>query len=243
MIIGLSGYAKSGKDTVAEIIQQLQADSDWHVKKFSGKLKAIASLLTGIPAEKFEDQAFKESMLGPSWSQKVITSFLHVETKEMSVREFLQKLGTDAVRDGLHPNAWVNALMSDYTVRHGISKYNYKADRLLEEGKWIVDYHRKDLPKALLGTVHSKQDNYYYVNDGPLQYPNWIITDCRFPNEAQAIKDKGGIIIRIDRPGIKPVNAHPSETALDNWDFDHKIANVSDLVALRQSVEVLLNKL
>ena len=72
---------------------------------------------------------------------------------------------------------------------------------------------------------------------------NWIITDCRFPNEAEAIKDRGGIIIRVDRPGVEPVNAHPSETALDNLDFDYRIANVSDLVALKQTVEVLLNKI
>lgn len=68
---------------------------------------------------------------------------------------------------------------------------------------------------------------------------NWIITDVRFPNEAEAIKDRGGFIIRIDRPGVEPVNAHPSETALDNWDFDYRIANASDLVALKQTVDVL----
>ena len=72
---------------------------------------------------------------------------------------------------------------------------------------------------------------------------NIVISDVRFPNEAEAIKDRGGIIIRIDRPGVEPVNAHPSEIALDNWDFDYKIANVSDLVSLKQSVEVLLNKI
>ena len=30
-------------------------------------------------------------------------------------------------------------------------------------------------------------------------YPNWIITDVRFPNEADAIKGRGGIIIRVNR--------------------------------------------
>lgn len=191
MIIGLSGYAKSGKDTVAEIIQELQPN-EWQIKKFSGKLKIIASLLTGIHPEKFEDQEFKQSTLGDEWS--------------MTVREFLQKLGTDAVREGLHTNAWVNALMADYLTEEKVEK--------------LGDYVSRVTPPS-----------------------KWIITDCRFPNEAQAIKDKGGVIVRIDRPGIKPVNAHPSETSLDNWDFDYKIANVSDLVALKQSVEVLLNKI
>lgn len=35
---------------------------------------------------------------------------------------------------------------------------------------------------------------------GMKSYPNWIITDVRFPNEFHAIKDRGGSIIRINRP-------------------------------------------
>ena len=31
------------------------------------------------------------------------------------------------------------------------------------------------------------------------QHSNWIFTDVRFPNELQAIRDRGGIIIRITR--------------------------------------------
>lgn len=205
MIIGLSGYAKSGKDTVAEMIQEIQPN-EWQIKKFSGKLKVIASLLTGIPVDKFEDQNFKQSTLSSEWDQ-LYTAFGDEDISEpMSVRVFLQRLGTDAVRDGLHHNAWVNALMADYHTEE-------KEERLGAYTKIVT-------PPS-----------------------NWIITDCRFPNEAQAIKDKGGVIIRIDRPGIKPVNAHPSETALDNWDFDYKIANVSDLIALKQTVEVVLNKI
>lgn len=189
MIIGLSGYAKSGKDTVAEMIQEIHPDK-WEVKKFSGKLKVIASILTGIPAHQFEDQEFKSSMLGEEW-WKNYGDFYHQTT----VRDFLQILGTDAIRNGLHTNAWVNALMADYKPR--------------------------------------KMDQY--------SPSNWIITDCRFPNEAEAIKDRGGMIVRVNRPGIAPVNAHPSETALDNWDFDYRIANDSDLISLKQSVQILLN--
>ncbi len=131
-------------------------------------------------------------MLGEEW-WKNYGDFYHQTT----VRDFLQLLGTDAIRNGLHSNAWVNALMADYKP--------------------------------------AKMDQYHPSN--------WIVTDVRFPNEAEAIKDRGGVIIRIDRPGVEPVNAHPSEVALDNWDFDYKIANVSDLPALKQTVEVLLNKI
>jgi hypothetical protein len=208
MIIGINGYAGSGKDTVGTIIQYLQTipsnvsledvldfplthqwwleeASGWEVKKWAGTLKTMANLFTGIPVEKFEDQDFKKTMLGSEWN--------------MSVRDFLQKLGTDAIRDGLHTNAWVNALMADYKK---------------------IDYNDDEQP----------------------EYPNWIITDTRFPNEAQAIKDAGGLVIRVDRPGVKPINNHPSEIGLDDWKFDYKIANVSDLKALTGTVETILLK-
>ncbi len=40
---------------------------------------------------------------------------------------------------------------------------------------------------------------------------NVVITDVRFANEAAAIRSWGGKIIRIDRPGVGPVNDHASE--------------------------------
>jgi len=87
MIIGINGYAGSGKDTIGIIIQLLQCPSlgtasveeilkdykmhewwleeksGWEIKKWAGKLKTIASLLTSIPVEKFEDQEFKKQPL------------------------------------------------------------------------------------------------------------------------------------------------------------------------------------
>lgn len=229
MIIGINGYAGSGKDTVGTIIQYLKAKpqntsledvldfplthqwwledmSTWEIKKWAGKLKAIASMLTGINQEKFEDQEFKKTNLGPQWDCNPPGKVGTVYRQPMTVRDFLQKLGTDAIRDGLHTNAWVNALMADYTPT---------------QVQW------SDGP---LGGYE----------DGPM--PNWIITDTRFPNEAQAIKDAGGLVIRVDRPGVKPINDHPSEVGLDNWKFDYKIANVSDLKALTGTVEMILVK-
>jgi hypothetical protein len=213
MIIGVNGYAGSGKDAVGIIIQYLNCynkgdisveeairdykhhecwledQSGWEIKKYAGKLKQIATLLTGISIENFEDQEYKKTNLSEEWN---------IHGMPMTVREFLQNLGTDALRDGLHTNTWMNALMADYTC--------VPADRA--PGGWDCD--------------------------------NWVITDVRFPNEAKAIKNKGGIIIRVDRPGVKPVNPHPSETSLDGWEFDEKIGNVSDLICLAFTVETIL---
>lgn len=211
-IIGINGYAGSGKDTVGRIIQYLNCkdtaeisvedvclssdkydwwledESDWEIRKFADKLKDIASHLTNIDRERFENQEFKKTNLGSDWD---------IDGAPMSIRDLLQKLGTDAMRNGLHTNVWVNALMADY------KKIEYNDDEQAE-------------------------------------YPNWIITDVRFENEAKAIKDRRGIIIRVNRPGIEPVNSHPSETGLDHWNFDYKIANVSGIYELKESIEQIL---
>jgi hypothetical protein len=192
MIIGINGYAGSGKDTVGTILQQIDKDSHWEIKKWAGKLKQVAELLTGIPVEKFEDQEFKKTNLGKQWNDRI--------NNPMSVRDFLQKLGTEGLRDGLHTNTWVNALMADYKC--------VPADRA--PNGWDCN--------------------------------NWIITDTRFPNEAQSIKDAGGIIIRVTRPGIGPVNDHPSETGLNQWNFDYEIQNDGTLENLINSVKIFKQK-
>lgn len=57
-----------------------------------------------------------------------------------------------------------------------------------------------------------------------------IIPDTRFPNEADAIKKRGGYVIRIDRDGL-PENDHLSETALDGYKFDCVIDNNNGYMA------------
>jgi hypothetical protein len=61
---------------------------------------------------------------------------------------------------------------------------------------------------------------------------NVVITDVRFPNEAQAILDAGGQLWRVERPGLE-TSDHASETSLDDWDrWDQVIDNdgtISDL--------------
>jgi hypothetical protein len=117
----------------------LEEGSEWVIKKWAGKLKQVASLLTGIPKHKFEDQEFKKTLLGPEWGTVTLTPlnsipvFADIEFNSlMSVRDFLQKLGTDGLRDGLHENVWVNALMADY------KPIDYNDDVQPEPPNWII---------------------------------------------------------------------------------------------------------
>jgi hypothetical protein len=67
-----------------------------------------------------------------------------------------------------------------------------------------------------------------------------VITDVRFPNEADYIRSRGGILVRIDRPGVGPVNSHPSETAIDHLPADVYLTNDGTLPDLYAKIEMLI---
>lgn len=226
MIIGINGYAGSGKDTVGKLIQELQPEMNWQIRKFAGKLKDIAKNLTGIPIEKFEDQEFKKTNLGSEWD---VPSKYRDRTppKPMTVRDLLQKLGTDAMRNGLHDNVWVNALMVEYNRPVDLRTYQYAKG-------YTNDRKRKK------GDILKVSDILNYKKE--VRLPNWIITDVRFENEAEAIKNKNGILVRVERFGIKPINSHLSETALDSYKFDHVLINNSSIDDLKETINKELNE-
>lgn len=62
----------------------------------------------------------------------------------------------------------------------------------------------------------------------------YVVTDCRFPNEAEAVQRAGGIVVRIERAGVGPVNDHESEIALDDWAFDAVVLNDGSITALHR---------
>ena len=69
-----------------------------------------------------------------------------------------------------------------------------------------------------------------------------MFTDVRFPNEAQKIKDLGGVVWRIEREGVAPVNSHISEYAILDYPFDAKIPNTT-LDAFKQTLFTELEKI
>jgi len=70
----------------------------------------------------------------------------------------------------------------------------------------------------------------------------WVISDVRFPNEAQAIKDRGGKLIRVER-NTKLTDIHLSETALDDFkDWDFVIDNNGTLDELKVNADYLMTQ-
>lgn len=238
----------------------------WEIRKFADKLKDITCMLLGCTREQLEDKDFKEKELGEEWWY-----YKHnIEGKILSIAEFdrinalnmnllishytlvkptprllMQFVGTECGRQIIHPNVWVNALMSNYTLITEIISRNTKS---IGFGKYEIIGHGEYSGKII------STPTFKYGLPSPI-FPNWIITDVRFPNEAQAIKDREGILIRVNRPDfIKnaltgeefPVKVHrqehESETALDNYKFDYEIQNDGTIAELIDKVEVILKQ-
>lgn len=63
-----------------------------------------------------------------------------------------------------------------------------------------------------------------------------VIDDVRFPNEAAAIRAKGGVLWLVENPRVSLMTSHASEGQLDGYDFDDVITNDGDLSKLRLAV-------
>lgn len=242
MIIGISGKIGAGKDEVGKIIQGLSINknadyeyiekfyinSNWKIKKFANTLKDIVCLLLNCTREQLEDREFKEKELGEEWwiiSKPEIGMFIpysedswaaHGDFEHnlirLTPRLLLQLLGTECGRQIIHPNVWVNALMSKYEASVPYPAF-----------------------KRLMGDITRKDK----------EFPSWIITDMRFPNELKAVKDrKNSLTLRIERPNnsLLKNEEHISETALDNEIFDEVIINDGTIENLINKVKTILIK-
>lgn len=250
-LIGISGRSGSGKDTVGNIIKLLSVDkreftpttaniaadlkidsyyasicsSPYQIKKFADKLKDMVCLLIGCTREQLEDREFKEKELGEEWNH--------------------------------NKKVWIDKVSGSYT-------YNYQrlTPRLLLQllgtqcGREII--HPNLWVNALFADYEGKEDKskrkYEHIaNYKNVIYPSWLVTDVRFPNEAKAIKDRGGLIIRVNRdsgqalidkgihiPKWNCTEEHSSETSLDNYDgFGHVIDNNGSIEELVEKVKQL----
>lgn len=300
MIIGITGRAQSGKNTIGNIIQYLvdyqsaqythpinekdfnsymrnnhYLKSDWKIKKFANKLKDIVCILIGCTRIQLEDNIFKETALGEEWIKYEVfysdkyntysnyfntiseaTEFIKENESnyfriqipkliQLTPRKLLQLISTECGKEIIHPNIWINSLMADYQNDIYFSLYN------------------------LVDNKNSIQTN---IKASLTEYPYWIITDVKFPNEVKSIKEKNGIIIKINRPIMirrysnaasyidKPFDKNnkkhvkllegellrnppqESKIALDNCESDYVIENEGTLDDLIKKVKEILIK-
>lgn len=168
-IIGLSGYAQSGKDTTAEILAEL----GYERIAFADILR---DFLYAMNPRIWEGQRVQNTVDQIGWDQAKVAY-------DSEIRGLLQRLGTDAGRKYLGENVWVDA--------------------------------------ALKGL---EPDGLY------------VVTDCRFVNEADGIRKRTGKVYRIHRQGVGPINDHISERGLDDYDFDGYLFNNGTVAEFKDQV-------
>lgn len=62
---------------------------------------------------------------------------------------------------------------------------------------------------------------------------NWVIPDVRYPNEADWLRERGGILLRIDRPGCEPMRRYRSECTVAELRPHAVIVNATGADALQ----------
>lgn len=67
----------------------------------------------------------------------------------------------------------------------------------------------------------------------------FVVTDVRYPNEAEKIQSLGGIIVYVDRPGIGPASTVEAES-IAQIEADYTLINDGTLDQLLEKVETLL---
>ena len=66
------------------------------------------------------------------------------------------------------------------------------------------------------------------------------ITDLRYRNEARAIRDRGGLLVRVTRPGVEPLPNVADQALIDFDGWDAVIANDGTLDDLKVQLDELL---
>ena len=220
--MGKDYWVKSYTD-IQHVLENLQFGNkkfSWEQKSYAHKLKQILCILFGCTMEQLEDEEFKNSKVPEEWKvweieyksyddiithsklsptkEEAILEFNRLDNRDLIVkepyeylptyREVLQYIGTDLFRNQLHPNWSINALFSEYHPKVVIkSAYgnDYQEIPFDKNRKEHIDLWKGQQIVGLKGLG----DN----------LPSWLITDVRFQNEADAVTERGGKVIKVIR--------------------------------------------
>ena len=162
------------------------------------------------------------------------------QTGKDSVGNVLQKNHEMAQRAFADPMRESMKKLDPYVNEEGMRL----SDALIREGGWEWAKKNTDTRRLLqiygtdIGRKMFGED--FWVDQafkGIEELRQIVFTDTRFPNEAQRVKDSGGTVWRISRPGVEAANDHASEHALDDWNFDYHINNNGTLEELATQVD------
>lgn len=190
MIIGMSGFARAGKDEIAKVLVR---DHGFVRVAFADKLRDFLYALNPICNVHGYNNINWVVGQGVLYVQDIIDKYGWDGYKETvygpEIRRLLQRLGTEAGRQVMWDTIWIDAALTGFD------------------------------PDA-----------------------NIVVSDARFFNEFDAIRERGGEIWRVERPGVGPANDHASEMeAIDYPHFKYTIQNDGTLEDLPKWVGALMS--
>ena len=228
-LISISGTKGSGKDEVSKMIQYCLS-----VPKFLRQYWIYKKIGKWIP-KKWKTIAFADPL------KKMLAVLLNIPVEKFNDRAFKEDTCIDFETLDYSLSAFTKDkhLLSD-------SKFTKLAKDLSTE---ILSY---DLTIRQLMQFYgtSIMRNYFGENvwiNSTLKHATrkTIISDCRFFNEAKAIKERDGKIIFVSRPGA-PFGQHQSEKEmfkmLQKGIYDYQIENNGTLEDLFNKVKDICNE-
>ena len=232
MIIGLTGAAGSGKDSVADI---LVAERGFHRIAFADALYDEVSTAFNVSVEFLKNRETKEKRsprlsLGHCMDgdfARVVRETRHGGNRPIghssipySPRQILQWWGTD-YRRAQRESYWIDKVR-DRMLSTGVSIH--ASCEANSEGA-------TPLPNAL---YPPERGGFNHENFG--EQVDWVLTDVRFQNEADLVQELGGQLGLVLRPGVKPVANHVSEEFWQTCSPDMVIENDRTLDELMADV-------
>lgn len=149
--------------------------------------------------------------------------------------------GKDEAAKGLVACGWTRIAFADAVREVALAinpvlvgdPSNESAFRLADvvcDGQWLIAKAQPEVRRLLqaIGTEAGRKilgENVWVDAAMRKVAGDTVFSDVRFPNEVAAIRERGGRIVRIERPGVGPVNGHVSETAIDCIEADYTIIN------------------
>lgn len=131
ILIGITGRARAGKDTLAQIFVQ----QGLRQVAFADPIKAIASIVSGEPISNFYADDLKE---------------LHSAALGMTRRRAMQLIGTDMFREAFGPDVWSRCRMAQWEAAGkpatAVSdvRYDNEAQAIRSAGGIVVRIVRPD---------------------------------------------------------------------------------------------------
>lgn len=153
--------------------------------------------------------------------------------------EFVRLASGDLVRDVLYAaNPWITT-GNGYRRRLQlvVDKFGWEETKAIPEVRRLLQELGTEGVRRTLGEDVWIDETLRRAKACPADV---VITDTRFPNEAQKVRMAGGVLVRINRPGVGPLNGHSSETLIDSIKADHVVENDGTLEDLYAGVDAVL---